>query len=173
MVACYMGLEDLLLVEHRAHVFKDRNTTRGELFCSVDPYGRSLSLCMGPEHARFALHDAIEAVAHQVARLVGFHAVRQSMDLVAHAIKPKNRERFMGAQRAAKRSHRGGLIPDLVILRFYLPSSDGLPVTRTCDVKTVGYSEKYYQASIHRGRGRHSRCGGPGRSRDQGSEGGR
>ena len=49
----------------------------------------------------------------------------------------------MGAQRAAKRSHRGGLIPDLVILRFYLPSSDGLPVTRTYDVKTVGYSEKY------------------------------
>jgi len=80
---------------------------------------------MGPGHARFALHDAIEAVAHQVARLVGFHAVRQPMDLVAHAIKPENRERFMGAQRAAKRSHRGGLIPDLVILRFYLPSSDG------------------------------------------------
>ena len=49
------------------------------------------------------------------------------MDLVAHAIKPENR--------AAKRSHRGGLIPDLVILRFYLPSSDGLPVTRTYDVK--------------------------------------
>jgi len=33
--------------------------------------------------------------------------VRQPMDLVAHAIKPENRERFMGAQRAAKRSHRG------------------------------------------------------------------
>ena len=89
---------------------------------------------------RFALHDAIEAVAHQVARLVGFHAVRQPMDLVARA------------QRAAKRSHRGGLIPDLVILRFYLPSSDGLPVTRTYDVKTVGYSEKYYRAPIPRGR---------------------
>ena len=58
----------------------------------------------------------------------------------------------MGAQRAAKRSHRGGLIPDLVILRFYLPSSDGLPVTRTYDVKTIGYSEKYYRASIPRGR---------------------
>ena len=54
----------------------------------------------------------------------------------------------MGAQRAAKRSHRGGLIPDLVILRFYLPSSDGLPVTRTYDVKTIRYSEKYYRASI-------------------------
>jgi len=74
------------------------------------------------------------------------------MDLVAHAIKPENRERFMEAQRAAKRSHRGGLIPDLVILRFYLPSSDGLPVTRTYDVKTIGYSEKYYRASIPRGR---------------------
>ena len=58
----------------------------------------------------------------------------------------------MGAQRAAKRPHRGGLIPDLVILRFYLPSSDGLPVTRTYDVKTVGYSEKYYRAPIPRGR---------------------
>ena len=52
----------------------------------------------------------------------------------------------MGAQRAAKRSHRGGLIPDLVILRFYLPS------LRTYDVKTIGYSEKYYRASIPRGR---------------------
>jgi len=72
---------------------------------------------MGPGHARFALHDAIEAVAHQVTRLVGLHAMRQPMDLVAHAIKPENRERFMGAQRAAKRSHCGGLIPDLVILR--------------------------------------------------------
>ena len=152
MVACYMGIEDPLLVEHRTHVFKDRNTTRGNLFRSVDPYGRSLSLYMGPGHARFALHDAIEAVAHQVARLVGFHAVRQPTDLVAHAIKPENRERFMGAQRAAAKSHRGGLIPDLVILRFYLASSDGLPVTRTYDVKTIGYSEKYYRASIARGR---------------------
>ena len=42
-------------------------------------------------------------------------------------------------------------IPDLVILRFYLPSSDGLPVTRTYDVKTVGYSEKHYRVSIDRG----------------------
>ena len=58
----------------------------------------------------------------------------------------------MGAQRAAKRSHRKGLIPDLVILRFYLLSSDGLPVTRTYDVKTIGHSEKYYRASIPRGR---------------------
>ena len=58
----------------------------------------------------------------------------------------------MGAQRAAAKSHRGGLIPDLVILRFYLPSSDGLPVTRTYDVKTVGHSEKYCRASIARGR---------------------
>jgi len=120
MVACYMGLEDPLLVEHRthvdedpllvehrAHVFKDRNTSRGTLFRSMDPYGRSLSLYMGPGHARFALHDAIETVEHQVARLVGFHAVRQPMDLVVHAIKPENRKRFMGAQRAAKRSHRG------------------------------------------------------------------
>ena len=89
VVACYMGLEDPLLVEHRARVFKDRNTSRGTtLLRSVDPYGRSLSLYMGPGHARFALHDAIGAVAHQVARLVGFHAVRQPMDLVAHAIKP-------------------------------------------------------------------------------------
>ena len=47
-------------------------------------------------NARFALHDAIKAAAHQVARLVGFHAVRQPMDLVAHAIKPENRERFIG-----------------------------------------------------------------------------
>jgi len=70
-----MGLEDPLLVEHRTHVFKDRNTTRGNLFRSVDPCSRSLSLYMGPGHARFALHDAIEAVAHQVDRLVGFHAV--------------------------------------------------------------------------------------------------
>ena len=99
---------------------------------------------MGPGHARFALHDAIEAVAHQVARPVGFHAVRQPTDLVAHAINPENRERFMGAQRAAKRSHRGGLVPDLAILRFYLPSSDGLPVTRTYDLRTTGCSEKYY-----------------------------
>ena len=44
MVACYMGHEDPLLVEHWTHVFKDRNTTRGSLFRSVDPYGRSLSL---------------------------------------------------------------------------------------------------------------------------------
>ena len=44
MVACYTGLEDPLLVEHRTHVFKDRNTKRGNLFRSVDPYGRSLSL---------------------------------------------------------------------------------------------------------------------------------
>ena len=73
------------------------------------------------------------------------------MNLVARAIKPENRERFTGAQRAAKRSHCGGLIPDLVILRFFLPSSDGLPVTRTYDVKTAGYSEKYYRASIPRG----------------------
>ena len=99
LVACYMGLEDPLLVKHRTHVFKDRNTTRGNLFRSVGPYGRSLSLYMGPGHARFALHDAIEDAAHQVARLVGFHAVRQPMDLIAHAIKPENRERFMGAQR--------------------------------------------------------------------------
>ena len=118
----------------------------------MDPYGRSLSLYIGPGHARFALHDAIEAVAHQVARLVGFHAARQPTDLVAHAIEPENRERFMGAQRAAKRSHRKGIIPDLVILRFYLLSSDGLPVTRTYDVKTIGHSEKYYRASIPRGR---------------------
>jgi len=95
---------------------------------------------MRPGHTRYELHNAIEAVAHQVARLVGFHAVRQPTDLVAHAIKPENRERFMVAQRAAAKSHRGVLIPDLVILRFYLPSSDGLPVMRTYDVKTVGYS---------------------------------
>ena len=44
------------------------------------------------------------------------------------------------------------LIPDLVILRFYLPGLDGLPVTLTYDVKTVWYSEKYYRASIPRGR---------------------
>ena len=61
MVACYMGLEDLLLVEHRTRVSKDRNTSRGTtLFRSVDSYGRSLSLYMGPGHACFALHDAIE-----------------------------------------------------------------------------------------------------------------
>ena len=60
------------------------------------------------------------------------------MNFVAYAIKPENWERFMGAQRAATRSHRGGLIPDLVILRFYRPSSDGLPMTRTYDAKTVG-----------------------------------
>jgi len=107
MAACYMGLEDPLLVEHRAHVFKDRNTTRGNLFRSVGPYGRSLSLCMGPGHARFELHDATGAVAHRAARLAGFHAVQQPTDLVAHAIKPKNRGRFMGARRAAKRSHIG------------------------------------------------------------------
>ena len=55
MVACYLGIEDPLLVEHRTHVFKDRNTTRGNLFRSVDPYGRSLSLYMGPGHARAAI----------------------------------------------------------------------------------------------------------------------
>ena len=115
---------------------------------------------MGPGHARFALHDATEAVAHQVARLVDFRAVRQPTDLGAHAIKPENQERFMGAQRVAAKSHRGGLIPDLVILRFYPPSSDGLPVTRTCDVKTVGYSEKYYRASIACGRAADTRAAG-------------
>ena len=94
MVACYMGIEDPLLVELRTHVFKDRDSTRGNLFRSVDPYGRSLSLYMGPGHTRFALHDAIEAVAHQAARLVGFHAVRQPTDLVVSAIKPVNRERL-------------------------------------------------------------------------------
>ena len=78
--------------------------------------------------------------------------LRRNKNLVAHAIKPENWERFMRAQRAAKRSHRGGLIPDLVILRFFLPSSDGLLVARTYDVKTVGYSEKHYRASIPRGR---------------------
>jgi len=143
MAACYTGIEDPLLVEHRAHVLKDRNTARGGLFRSVDLHGRSLSLYMGPGHARYALHNAIEVSAHQVARLVGFHAARQPRDLVAHAIEPENRERFTGAQRAAAKSHHGGLIPDLVILRYYLPSSDGLPVTRTYDSKTVGYSEKY------------------------------
>ena len=80
MVACYMGIEDPLLVEHRTHVFMDRNSTQGDLFRSVDPYGRSVLLYMGPGHARYALHDAIEAVAHQAARLVGFHAVRQPTD---------------------------------------------------------------------------------------------
>ena len=98
---------------------------------------------MGPGPARFALHDAIEASAHQGARFAGFHAVRQPTDLVSHAIKPDNRKRFMGDQRAAAKSHRGGLIPDLVILRFYLPSSDGLPVTRTYDVRAIGHSENY------------------------------
>ena len=44
---------------------------------------------------------------------------------------------------------------DLVI---YLPSSDGLPVTRTYDVKTIGYSEKYYRASIPRGRAADTRA---------------
>ena len=106
VVACYMGLEDPLLVEHRAHVFKDRNTTRGNLFRSVGLYGRSLLLYMGPGHARFA----IEAAAQQAARLVGFHAARHTADLVALAIKPENRGRFMGDQRAAAKSHRGGLI---------------------------------------------------------------
>jgi len=67
----------------------------------------------------------------------------------------------MVAQRAATRSHRGGLIPDLVILYFYLPSSDGLPVTRTYDVQTFDYSEKYYRASIPSGREAETalRCG--------------
>ena len=46
----------------------------------------------------------------------------------------------------------------MVILRFYLPSSDGLPVTRTYDVKAVGYSEKYYGASTARGRTAHIRA---------------
>jgi len=46
-------------------------------------------------------------------------------------------------KRAAARSHRGGLIPDMAILRFYLPSSDSLPVTRTYNLKMIGYSEKY------------------------------
>ena len=36
--------------------------------------------------------------------------------------------------------------------RFYLPSSGGLPVTRTCTLKTVGYSAEYYRAFIPRGR---------------------
>ena len=42
----------------------------------------------------------------------------------------------------------------IVRLLRYLqrPSSDGLPVTPTYDVKTVGCSEKYYRASIPRGR---------------------
>jgi len=31
-----------------------------------------------------------------------------------------------------------------LLTRFYLPSSDGLPVTWTYDVKTIEYSEKYY-----------------------------
>ena len=109
---------------------------------------------------RGTLHDAIGTVAHQVARLVGFHAVRQPTDLVAHAIKPENRERFIAAQRAAAKSHRGGLIPDLIILRLYIPSSGGLSVTRTCDVKTVGYSERYYRASIPRGRAADIRAAG-------------
>jgi len=78
------------------------------------------------------------------------------MDLVAQAIKLENREWFMGAQRAAAKSHRGGLNPDLVILCFYLPSSDGLSVTRTRPTFALRRSRPITRSRLHPERGGYS-----------------
>jgi hypothetical protein len=145
MVSIYMGIEDPLLVHHRGLVYRDRNTRGGGAqFREVDAHGHSLSLYFGAGHGRFALHNELEALSHRFALLAGYNAVRQPTDVFNLAIRQQSRDRFDGEQRKAARAHKGGIVFDLFIRGFHLPSGEVGVVDRGYDWKTVGMAPKYY-----------------------------
>jgi hypothetical protein len=150
MVSIYMGIEDPLLLHHKGLVFRDRNTRGGPLFRELDAHGHALSLYFGAGHGRFALHNELEALSHRFALLVGYQAVRQPADVFSSAIRNESRDKFNGDQRKAAKSHRGGIIFDLFIRGFHLPSGEVGFVDRGYDWKTIGMLGPYYDWAIGR-----------------------
>ena len=141
MVAMYIGIPDPLLAQHEGTVFMDRASKSGSVRRTIDVYGRALSLYMGRDHWRFRFHNELEDAGLSLALLVGFNAQQQPHDVFTSAITLAQRQRFEGRQRQAAKVHRGGLIADMAIRGFYLPSAEGVvPVLRQYDRKTVGYN---------------------------------
>ena len=139
-----IGIEDPLLLHHKGVVFRDRNTRGGPLFRELDAHGHALSLYFGAGHGRFALHNELGALSRCFALLVGLKAFRQPADVFTSAIRQESRGRFDGDQRMAAKTHRGGIIFDLFIRGFHLPSGEVGFVDRGYDWKTIGMLEAYY-----------------------------
>jgi hypothetical protein len=144
MTSTYMGVADPLLVRHEGAVFYDRASQRGPVRRVVDVHGASLSAYLGKGNKRVRFHNDLEATGAALATLVGFRARQQPADLFNSAINPAERRRFEGAQATSARQHRGGLVPDMAIDDFFLPSSPGVvPVLRMYDWKAVGRISKF------------------------------
>lgn len=149
MTATYMGVADPLLVRHEGAVFYDRASQRGPVRRVVDVHGASLSAYLGKGNKRVRFHNDLEATGAALATLVGFRARQQPADLFNSAINPAERRRFEGAQATSARKHRGGLVPDMAIGDFFLPTSPGVvPVLRMYDWKTVGRISKFYGPNL-------------------------
>jgi len=152
MKVCFDHLHDYIegpiLVHHKGLVFRDRDSTGGPLFRTVDTFGNSLSMYLGAGHGRFTLYNELEDLPHRFALLVGMNACRQRTDVFSSAIDPGRREAWHTAQRKAAKQHRGGIIFDLFIRAFNLSSRNVGFVNQGCDGKTIGMIPKYYGGSV-------------------------
>jgi len=126
-------------------------TSVSHQFRTVDAFGDSLSMYLGTGHGRYALHNELEDVSHRIALLVGVSACQQPMNIFRPAINPGRHEAWHNAQRKAAKQHRGGIIFDLFIRAFSLPSRNAGFVDQGYDWKTIGMTPKYYGDSVARG----------------------
>jgi len=133
MVAIYMGIEDPFLVHHKGLVFRGMNSAGGHLYRTVDTFGDSLSMYLGTCHGRFTLHNELEDLAQRIALIFGMNACQQPMDVFTGSCEARHT-----AQRKAAKQHRGGIIFDLFIRAFSLPSRNVGFVDQEYDWKTIG-----------------------------------
>ena len=131
--------------------FRDRNSTGGHLYRTVDTFGESLSMYLGTGHGRFTFHNELEDLFDCVVLLVKKNACRQTMYLFSSAINPGRREAWHTAQRKAAKQHRGGIICDLFIRALYLPSRKADFVDQRYDWKTIDMTPKCYRGPVARG----------------------
>ena len=80
-------------------------------------------------------------VFHRIALLVVMNTCRQPTDVFSLAINPGRREAWHIAQRKAAKQHRGGIIFDLFIRAFNLPSWNVGFVDQEYDWKTIGMTQ--------------------------------
>jgi len=109
----------------------------------MDTFGDSLSVYLGAGHERFTLQNELEDLSHRIALLVGMNACQQPTDVFSSAINPVMRETWHTAQRKTVKQHRGGIIFDLFIRAFNIPSRNVGFVDQGYDWKTIGMTSKY------------------------------
>ena len=76
----------------------------------------------GAGHGEHALHNELEDLSYRIALLVGMNSCRQPTDVFSSPINPERHEAWHTAQRKAVKQNCGGLIFELLIRAFSLPS---------------------------------------------------